>query len=178
MRYILWLCMVVSLCNFVSAQEISDIRVNYTQKDARLQDIFHALETEYGIRFSYATAAIEDKVMDVDFADASLPSVLDYLLIDEALEYKIISNNVLLRKASTYAVEKNEAYNSSLHIKGRVTNTTAEALDYATISVSNSTIGTFADEAGNFDLEIPKAYQDETIVVHYLGYQDEVNIIS
>lgn len=179
MRYILFLFL--SFFAFqLSAQEVSDIMVTYAKKDASLEQIFSDLESQYGIRFSYATTAIEDKIMDAEFENESIEDVLDYLLADELMEYKIVSNNVLVRKSDSFEELKSDDYNSSLHIKGKITNShdTKEGLDYATITVSNTSIGTYSDSEGRFDIEIPEGHLNENIIIHYLGYEDEVYKIS
>lgn len=164
----------------LSAQEISDLMVNYAKKDASLEEIFEDLESQYGIRFSYATNAIENKMMDADFENAPIQAVLDYLLEEESMEYKIVENNILLRKSEAYKEVEDDNYNKSIHIKGKITNRHAdeEVLEYATISISNSSIGTYSDERGRFDIEIPLKYLDENIIIHYLGFADEVYKIS
>ena len=162
------------------AQEASDLRVTYSNKDASLVEIFEDLELQYGIRFSYATSSIESVMMDADFDDMPIQDVLDYLLSEESMEYKIVSNNVLLKKTDSYIENKDENYNSSLHIKGKITNgqNTNNALDFATVSISNTSIGTYSDSLGKFDLEIPNQYLNENILVSYLGFEEEVYKIS
>jgi ferric enterobactin receptor len=162
------------------AQEASDLRVTYSNKDASLVEIFEDLELQYGIRFSYATSSIESVVMDADFDNMPIQDVLDYLLSEESMEYKIISNNVLLKKADSYIEIEDENYNASLHIKGKIINsqTTNEVLGYATISISNTSIGTYSDSLGRFDIEIPNQYLNESILVSYLGFEEEVYKIS
>ena len=159
----------------VSAQEVPEVMVSYSKRDASLDEIFKDLEIQYGIRFSYATSSIEDKKMDVDFRDMTIDEVMIYLLSDASMEYKIVENNILVKKSDGFQIEENERYKSSLHINGKVTNTSAgENLEFATISISNSPIGTYTDEEGNFDIEIPAQYSSENIVIHYIGYEDEV----
>lgn len=163
-----------------SAQEVSDISVTYSAQDESLKEIFKALENQYGIRFSYATSSIENKILNVDFEDESLFDVLDFLLSQDDMEYKFIENNILLRKSNSYAIKEDDRYKSSLHIKGKITNSQNEnkALDYATISVSNSSIGTYSDEKGNFDLEIPNDFLDQNIIISYVGFENQVYKIS
>ena len=164
----------------MSAQKTSDILVTYSNKDANLEQIFSDLESQYGIRFSYATSSIENKMVDADFEEDSIQDVLDYLLSDEDMEYKIVSNNILVRKSDSFEEEKNETYKSSIHLKGKVMNNhdVKEVLDFATISISNSSIGTYSDEDGRFDIEVPLEYINENIIIHFLGYEDEVYKIS
>lgn len=179
MRYTLFLILSFFVSNII-AQETSDIKVTYSIKDAKLEQIFSDLETQYGIRFSYATSSIEDKMVAANFEDVPIIEVLDYLLSDEEMEYKIVSNNILIRKASTYKEVKNKDYKASLHIRGKIINShnNEETLDYATISISNTSIGAYSDANGNFDIEIPEEHFNKNIIVQYLGYKNEVYKIS
>lgn len=170
----------ISFSFSLSAQTVSDIKVTYSKKDARLEQVFRDLEVQYGVRFSYATAAIESKIVDADFEDESIQDVLDYLLQEESMDYKIVANNILLRKSKSYKEVDDDKYKTTLHIKGKITNNhdTNQALDYASISISNSSIGTYSDQEGRFDIEIPYQYIGEDIVIRYLGFEDEVYKIS
>ena len=121
----------------------------------------------------------KDTYVDTDFQNEDLESVIEQLLYDQDLEYKIVSNNILLRKSSNFKAEENDAYTTSLHIRGKVINNiTTEALEYATIAVENSSIGTYSDPDGSFDLEIPAKYSDRPILVTYVGYQSVAYQIS
>ncbi|MEM9548481.1 MAG: carboxypeptidase-like regulatory domain-containing protein [Bacteroidota bacterium] len=164
----------------VSAQRDMDIKVTYANQDASLEEIFNDLEQQYGIRFSYATSSIRHKTMNAAFENESITRVLDYLLANESMEYKIVANNVLLKKTETYSSNEDDSYKSSLHIKGKITNSNEdkEALGFATISISNSSVGTYSDEEGRFDIEIPEKYKNENVVIHYIGFEDEVYKIS
>lgn len=179
MRYI-FLLILSSFSISIKAQIQSDLKVTYAIKDASLEEIFEDLETQYGIRFSYATAAIEHKVLDASFVEEPIFDVLDYLFADASMEYKIVSNNILLKKSNHYKEMESPAYEASLHIRGRVTshNNENQNLDFATISISNSSIGTYSDDKGRFDIEIPTEYLNENLVIHYLGFEDEVYKIS
>jgi hypothetical protein len=115
-----------------------------------------------------------DKNVDVDFQNQTIDNVLEDLLSDENIEYKKANNNILLRKSSEYVEVKNDNYKSTIHLRGKV-NTDVESmgsLAYATVMVKNSAIGTYTDENGEFDLEIPGDYKQSIIKVSYLGYQD------
>ena len=150
------------------------IRINYVAKETSLEQLFVDLEKEYGVRFSYATESIENKEINVNFKNESIDEVMDYLLADEKMEYKIVADNILIRKKSDYESEKNVSYKKSLHIRGKIVggNEQEEALPFATIFINNSSIGTYTDEEGNFDLEIPANYKNENLTIRYLGYKE------
>lgn len=59
--------------------------------------------------------------------------------------------------------------NGTTHVSGRVQNTKNEPLPYATVRVSNTSIGTVTDADGNFTLAMPEG--SNQIEVNYLGYQ-------
>jgi len=164
----------------IFSQRTEDIKITYEENDISLKEVFADLEAQYGIRFSYATSTVDEIIMDVSFRKKSIDDVLKYLLQDQPMEFKIVSNNVLIRKRENYKETPSERYQSTLHIKGKIYNShnSNEGLDYATISVSNSSIGSYADASGQFDIEIPESLVDENLVIQYLGYADETYKIS
>jgi ferric enterobactin receptor len=165
---------------FANAQtDASDLLITYSKDEASLNEIFTDLEDQYGIRFSFATQSIGSKKMAVDFKGESISDVLEYLLEDIDMEYKILDENILVRKTKSYTENANDAYNKTLHIRGKVTNSASSAeLDYATVSINNSTIGTYTDDNGRFDIEIPEQYFDELLTIQYIGFESTEYEIS
>ncbi len=176
------LCLIFFLMHlFLFGQtEIDNIKINYNAHGLDLAEIFSELENQYGIRFSYATTAILDQPLEVEFKNKTIDDVLDYLLNDQNMEYKIVSNNILIRKTESYSEKENDEYLESIHLKGKVLQPgkTEEGLELATIAISNTPIGTYTDENGNFDLEIPAQYLSEELIFHALGYEDHVYKIA
>ncbi len=158
--------------SLIGQETLDDIRIDYDNQDASLNQIFADLEEEYGIRFSYATQALGNQTMDVDFQEDKIEDVIEYLLADQNMEYKIVANNILVRKKEAYEVDANDAYHASLHLSGKVTTEQrSDALDYATISITNSSIGTYTDKNGRFDIEVPEELINENLVIQYIGYE-------
>ena len=168
---LVFICLLIVV--FANAQaDYSNLLITYSKDEANLSEIFADLEDQYGIRFSYATDSVGRKKMAVDFRAELIAEVLDYLLDGIEMEYKILANNILVRKSLSYNEQNNEAYIKSMHIKGRVTNSESSAeLNYATVSISNSTIGTYTDTQGRFDIEIPEKYKDEILTIQYIGFE-------
>ncbi len=152
---------------------LDDLKITYQAKERSLEQVFKDLETSYPIRFSYATEHIKNKKVQVQFNNASLPEVLDQLLGDKQIDFKVFGDNVLLRKAENYKVVPTKRYNKGFHLKGKVVDYQEKAsLPFATVSIEGTNIGTYTDEQGQFDLEIPEEHQDKAMIVHYLGYRD------
>ena len=53
-----------------------------------------------------------------------------------------------------------------------------KSLEYASVSVSNSNISTISNLDGVFLLKVPKALENEKVVVTYLGYQNKIIPLS
>ena len=174
MKYFLSLFLSMLFTTLVAQTDIDTIKVNYKAVGLSLSEVFSELEAEYGIRFSYATAAILELPIDVSFKEQSINDVLDHLLSDQQMEYKIMNNNILVRKADTYSEDKTVDYNKSLHLQGRVMQPgqSEEGLELATVAISNTSLGTYTDEQGRFDIEIPEQYLSEQLIFHALGFDD------
>ncbi len=175
MRYFIFIGFCFLILTSINAQSIEDsVRIDFVADELPLETVFTELEEEYGIRFSYATEAIGDKKVNANFKDKSIEEVMDYLLMGERMEYKVIADNVLLRKMADYKTQEDERYRKGMHIRGKVTQADENeaALPFAAIFVENSSVGTYSDENGNFDLEIPANYKEEKITIHYLGFKD------
>ena len=180
MKYFLSLALSLLLTILVAQTDMDTIMVNYKATGLSLAEVFSELEAEYGIRFSYATSAILEHPIDVLFEEETMDDVLDYLLSDQQMEYKIMSNNVLVRKADSYTEKQTEDYNKSIHLKGSVIQPgqNKKGLALATIAISNTSLGTYTDEQGKFDIEIPAQYMSEQLIFHALGYEDVTYTIT
>ncbi len=174
MKYIFSLFFLLLFTTLVAQSDMDNIKVNYQASGLSLSEVFSELEAEYGIRFSYATSAILEEPIEVTFKDESIDDVLDYLLSNQQMEYKIMSNNILVRKADAYQETNTENYNKSLHLRGRVTQPgqSNNGLELATIAISNTSLGTYTDDQGRFDIEIPAQHISENLIFHALGYED------
>ena len=66
----------------------------------------------------------------------------------------------------------------NLVIKGQVTDAwTHDPLMDCHVYVSNQTIGTITDEMGNFEIEIPKRYMTQCLIISHVGYEKGIVII-
>ena len=170
---------ILTQSSFIFCQnEATQLKVNFTGQEKSLSEVFDKLESVYGIRFSYASASLADEKVSVKFEEANLEEVMKVLLAGKEMEFKVIENNVLIRKTESYEVDPNENYQSSLHLRGKIGSDENEEyeesqLAYATIRISNSSIGTYSDEDGNFDIEISPEYFNEKLLITYIGYGEQ-----
>ncbi len=178
-KYIASLFFVMFLIKGSSQTDSNLFKVNYSSQDKSLASIFEDLENQYGLRFSFSTASILDKKKSCKFIDEDLDDALKYLLQKEQIDFKLVGNNILLRKADNYQETHDESYQKTLHLKGKIANAESKNfLEFANIYVANSNIGTYTDENGSFDLEIPFDNINDSLTVHFLGFEDQSFLIK
>lgn len=153
----------------------ADLKISYKAEGASLQEVFDDLEEAYGIRFSYATESIQTKKLDCVFKAATIEEVIEALLIGQEMDFKIVGDHILLRKTEKHQLQKPPRYQKCIHIKGKVqTEKGGEALGFATVTIAGTSVGTYSNEQGVFDLEIPQKHLNQELIVRYLGYEDQV----
>ncbi len=173
-KYFYPLLILMVCCHCLGAQENQDAILVSIDSNSQLERIFEELEKEYGIRFSYASESILTEEKQCKFENEPLDNVLDFLLDNESMEYKRIGDNVLVRKKSNQLVLEDEQYNQSIHIKGKVLfSENQESIPFASVYIEDSSIGTYTDSDGSFDLEVPNSYLEDYVVFHFLGYTDQ-----
>ena len=154
---------------------LSALDVDYKANNKSIINIIEDLENKYNLNFAYASESFEHIKLDVDYKETSLEQVLNDLTSNNQLEYKIYDDVIMLRKSTNYReLVSSQNYKESYHLKGRVVqSSTSTPMEFASISVANSTIGTYTDKYGKFDIEIPAKYASSNLIVQYLGYDEQ-----
>ncbi|MGK0362977.1 MAG: ferric enterobactin receptor [Saprospiraceae bacterium] len=172
MKYLLFSVSTLFLVASVNGQ--SNTQISYKTDGASVLEVIKDIEKKYDLRFSYATQSIEREQVVLDIQSQLLEEFLEALLVDCNMDYKVFDDNILLRKKEAFTIKDTPPYRKSLHLKGQILNTSStQNLAYASIYVANSSIGTFSDEKGNFDLEIPAELLEEELHIQYLGYDTQ-----
>jgi len=61
--------------------------------------------------------------------------------------------------------------NGLIQLSGAVTDDESRVIAYASVKVSNSTIGTITNADGSFTIQVPRDLQDHFLTISYIGYQ-------
>jgi hypothetical protein len=70
-------------------------------------------------------------------------------------------------------------FGQDITLKGKIKDSmTKNNLVAATIGIENTTIGTFSNEDGVFELQIPQKYTKHNIIFSYIGYKTKISIVS
>lgn len=132
--------------------------------------------------FIYDSKIVDsDKRIKIQANNQSLKKVLDNLLANPSLSYKVIGKHILIYKANE-APQKNIIPVSTnlplkkdslknIVIKGYVyDNETKTVLPFASIGIEEENIGTITNSDGYFILKIPASLAGTSLVVSHMGY--------
>ena len=124
--------------------KISELKISIKLESAKLVTIFSKIKKEYDITFSYGQQITKDyKAYSVNYKETQLINVLNDLALKGDFTYKIIDNNVLIKK-----VEK--TYVQQQSITGTITDVSGMGMPGATIVVKGTSRGVVSDIDGNY----------------------------
>lgn len=131
-----------------------------------------------GCFFIYDNADVqgEKKIQPFQAKDTPLIEILNKLLGSPPMSFRIIDKHILIYQKQNANGEKEipEVDTTDfIIIKGRVFDKDEKsAIPFATIAISQLGLGTITNFDGIFSLRIPKHYQNGSIVVSHLGYEN------
>ncbi|MEC5145529.1 SusC/RagA family TonB-linked outer membrane protein [Chitinophaga sp. 212800010-3] len=160
--------LVTLACLHVSAKVHSQSTITLKIPQMALDKALTLLEKNSPYRFVYNDDNLPlNRKVSLDAHDMSIDQALTLLLSNSALQFRKMSDKLIVI-APAAVVDKDNL------VKGRVVNTSGEALPGVTIRLKNTSIGVTTDADGKFELKVP---QDAILTVTYVGYdQQEVSL--
>lgn len=165
----------------VSAQEsLLDKRVSFPKQNTSLYNVLNLISQQADVLFIYDSKVVQnDKHVKVQAENLPLHKVLDLVLADPGLAYKVIGQHVLIYRIpvnvkpelKTKTLVKGIDSLQFITVKGYVIdNENKEKLPFASISILEGNIGTIANADGYFSLKVPQQYSGSSLVVSHLGF--------
>ena len=135
-------------CLQVSAKGWGQERITLKMNDTEIKKVLFAIEKKTEYRFLFTEESVKGKPkVNVDVKEATLPEVLDRILANTGISYKLLGTNlVVLKELAAIA----ELSTKDIRITGKVTAATGEPLAGVSIQVKGSRVGTVTDANGNF----------------------------
>lgn len=135
---------------------------------AEIKKILLTIEKRSDYRFLFTEDAVKGKPkVSVDVVEATVNEVLDKILANTGIAYKILNTNLVVLKEGATSTEITE---TEIRITGRVLSSTGEAVAGASITVKGTRAGTTTDNAGNFSLQVP---DDAVLVISSVGFETQ-----
>jgi TonB-linked SusC/RagA family outer membrane protein len=146
--------------------------MSITVKDGTFYDVVKQIEKQSDFLFFYKNEEINDNQrVSLVAKNKLLFEILDELLKDQGLGYRIIDKHVIITKAPPVIEQQ------GIQITGTVVDVTGEPIIGANIVEKNvATNGTVTDADGNFSLDVA---EDAVLQVSYIGYiTQEISVLS
>ncbi len=154
-------------CLQVSAHGFSQDRITLKMNEAEIKKVLFAIEKKTNYRFLFSENALKKKPrVTVDAVDAPVTDLLDKILANTGVSYKILASKLVVLKEGMNATE---IVSQDLRVTGKVVSSTGEALAGVSVSVKGSRTGTTTDAGGNFSLTVP---DDATLVFSSVGFEN------
>ena len=147
-------CLLIA-CLHVSASGYSQENITLNLKSVELRKAFIAIEkkTDYRFLFNENLIAHQPKI-DIQVTERPVTEVLDQLLQNTGITYKVLSNKLVVLKETTDPINVEDF--KDVRVTGRVTSVEAgDGLAGVSVSVKGSSLGTTTDATGNFAITVP-----------------------
>lgn len=153
-------------CLQVSATGWSQERITLKMTEAEIKKVLFAIEKKSDYRFLFTEEAIKGKPrVNVDVFQATVSEVLDKILANTGISYKVLGTNLVVLKEGANATE---TATQEVRVTGKVTSASGEPLAGVSVFVKGTRAGTTTDANGNFSLTVP---DDAVLVFSSVGYE-------
>jgi len=151
-----------------------EVIVDYSAEDKMLRDVFFELGEKSNVTIAWQEEILPgDSLVTLSVRKQRLGKVVDYLIKDHDLKYKIIGNQIVIRR-DPYNKKKNS---DKVTISGTLRDAeSGETLVSANVYLYDQTQGTITNEYGFYSFTLDKNLQ--RIYYSYLGYDLGIEEIS
>ena len=155
---------------------VLDKIISIESKNETIASVLERIASQAQVYFSYNSSMIEaDRKIDASFTDKSIREILDVLL-ESKFTYHVFEKQIIITIPDP-GTEKNKERETneipkSIIFRGKVIDREEKkALPFTSICVHDRNIGTISNIDGDFELKLPPAMINDTVVISCLGYQ-------
>ena len=160
-------------CLQVSAIGWSQERITLKMNAAELKKVLFAIEKKSDYRFLFSEDAVKGKPrVSIDVVEATVSEVLDKVLSNTGISYKVLGTNLVVLKEGPTAME---IVTQEIRVSGKITSAGGEPLAGVSVIIKGTRTGTTSDVNGNFSLTVP---DDAVLVFSSVGYENSEVAVS
>ncbi|MCK9204691.1 MAG: carboxypeptidase-like regulatory domain-containing protein [Bacteroidales bacterium] len=180
----LWLFLLPFTLNTAFGQvPLLEKTIRIPRQNTTLYEALNLISQKADCFFIYDSENVKsDKRVKLYADNQSLKKVLDNILLNTGLEYKVLGKHILIckTKQDEYLVNKAQPIVShddtikNIVIRGHIYDKQNKtAIPFATIGIMEENIGTITNNDGFFTLKIPVSLIGTSLVVSHLGYMSQ-----
>lgn len=158
----------------VGAEGFAQI-VTLKERNVSLMSVFESIKQQTGYVFVYNTNELKNSTVNIDIENAPIEKALEESLKNLPFTFKIVENNILVRKDDSKLIVKEETVKvQQREIRGKVIDQTGDPLYGVSVRLKGTSIGTSTDNSGNYSILVPN--EGATLVFSYVGFtQQEIS---
>lgn len=170
----------ISFSSKTLAQDtILDQKFSLTNPKISVYEALGEITKLTGYFFIYDSKLVDsDRMVKVSSDEKELRQILNDILDDKTLDFKVIERHILICKREEQKEIKKPARIDSVKVitvKGQVfEGQTKKPLPFVTIGIVDKNIGTVSNYDGYFSLKLPSSFIGSTITISHLGYKSQV----
>lgn len=152
-----------------------DTLISIEARKETIEAVLDKIAAKAQVFFSYDPSVLSvEKKIDASITDKSIREILDVLL-DSKFTYHILGKQIVITvpgSQSEETVTENDHPGKTINFRGKVIDRDEkQPLPFSSISVYQRSIGTISNSDGDFELKIPPALINDSVVVSCLGYK-------
>lgn len=159
----------------LAGQNILSVQlITINSRNVTVNQVLDEIALQTGYNFTFNAALIEGgETVRFRVTDLPLAQVLDSLLGQPGLVYRVIGRNIVIHKANESVPSPLLPELGRTILKGRIMDgRTGDPLDYASVALFGTSLGTVSNLDGGFSFKIPGEMADPLLVVSYMGYKN------
>jgi len=159
----------ITLLNVSAGVFSQNQKFNISMRNAKLTEVFEQIEKKSDISFYYRNEDIDfSKTYTVDYQNEGLSRILDDLLKNSDLTYRMIDNFVAVMKAKYEAPGTAQQQKA---ISGKVIDKSGEPIPGVSVYIKGTTTGTTTSIDGEYSLNVGSG--DVVLVFSFIGFESQ-----
>jgi TonB-dependent starch-binding outer membrane protein SusC len=175
---------------YTQTQQRQEVKITVRAKNEKLSGVLARIEKQMTYVFVYSDDDVNaEQRINLDVRNTALNEVLESLSRMAGINFEIINDKIILRGKSTdksgaarslTAIESNPSgtgpitfFRADVTITGRVTDENGAGINFVSVTVKGSSIGTTTNASGNFTVSIPDNVTDAVLVFSNIGYENQ-----
>lgn len=165
----------MSLARPVDAQDLLNQKISLSIENKSISAIFQQIEEQLHIRFTYRSRLVpEGKRFNVSAKNEKLNIVLDQLLLPMHIQYKIIGQQIVLSKQTSFdplvkPLPRIQINTIDFPVKGTVNDENGNPIPGVTVMVRGTQTGTITNTDGQYSLNVSDS-RSAIIIFSFVGY--------
>jgi TonB-linked SusC/RagA family outer membrane protein len=171
------LLLFVLLLPLYANTEAQNQKVNLKAKGEKLKDVLLDIESQTDLTFIYNHDVVNElEELSIEVKDAKVSYVLDNILADQSLDYKIIDDKVMLFKANK-SVSSETMIQDNVVVKGLVTDVNGDPLPGVNVyEKTNPQNGVITGVDGKYTISVDA---NTTLTFSYIGFEEQsISVLS